>query len=222
MRMIGKIIKRDLHRAARSGGNWAFGLIFMTIFLALSAIALNGDMSILREVGRALIWLAIIFASLLSVDKIFAEDLRDGTTGQLWLSGMSYLSQATAGMMSFALIYLFPLILSAPILSLLFGLENDTIAGLFIALLCAMPGLAAFTALAGALTGAYGKSGFLAIIITAPLLVPIVIIGLAASQAFAVTGIAAIEYRALIGLSLLTCALSIPASAAALAVNTDR
>lgn len=220
--MIGKIIKRDLHRAARSGGNWAFGLIFMTIFLALSAIALNGDMSILREVGRALIWLAIIFASLLSVDKIFAEDLRDGTTGQLWLSGMSYLSQATAGMMSFALIYLFPLILSAPILSLLFGLENDTIAGLFIALLCAMPGLAAFTALAGALTGAYGKSGFLAIIITAPLLVPIVIIGLAASQAFAVTGIAAIEYRALIGLSLLACALSIPASAAALAVNTDR
>ena len=222
MRMVGKIIKRDLHRAARSGGNWAFGLIFMTIFLALSAIALNGDMSILREVGRALIWLAIIFASLLSVDKIFAEDLRDGTTGQLWLSGMSYLSQATAGMMSFALIYLFPLILSAPILSLLFGLENDTIAGLFIALLCAMPGLAAFTALAGALTGAYGKSGFLAIIITAPLLVPIVIIGLAASQAFAVTGIAAIEYRALIGLSLLACALSIPASAAALAVNTDR
>lgn len=220
--MIGKIIKRDLHRAARSGENWAFGLIFMTIFLALSAIALNGDMSILREVGRALIWLAIIFASLLSVDKIFAEDLRDGTTGQLWLSGMSYLSQATAGMMSFALIYLFPLILSAPILSLLFGLENDTIAGLFIALLCAMPGLAAFTALAGALTGAYGKSGFLAIIITAPLLVPIVIIGLAASQAFAVTGIAAIEYRALIGLSLLACALSIPASAAALAVNTDR
>ena len=220
--MIGKIIKRDLHRAARSGGNWAFGLIFMTIFLALSAIALNGDMSILREVGRALIWLAIIFASLLSVDKIFAEDLRDGTTGQLWLSGMSYLSQATAGMMSFALIYLFPLILSAPILSLLFGLENDTIAGLFIALLCAMPGLAAFTALAGALTGAYGKSGFLAIIITAPLLVPIVIIGLAASQSFAVTGIAAIEYRALIGLSLLACALSIPASAAALAVNTDR
>lgn len=220
--MIGKIIKRDLHRAARSGGNWAFGLIFMTIFLALSAIALNGDMSILREVGRALIWLAIIFASLLSVDKIFAEDLRDGTTGQLWLSGMSYLSQATAGMMSFALIYLFPLILSVPILSLLFGLENDTIAGLFIALLCAMPGLAAFTALAGALTGAYGKSGFLAIIITAPLLVPIVIIGLAASQAFAVTGIAAIEYRALIGLSLLACALSIPASAAALAVNTDR
>lgn len=220
--MIGKIIKRDLHRAARSGGNWAFGLIFMTIFLALSAIALNGDMSILREVGRALIWLAIIFASLLSVDKIFAEDLRDGTTGQLWLSGMSYLSQATAGMMSFALIYLFPLILSAPILSLLFGLENDTIAGLFIALLCAMPGLAAFTALAGALTGAYGKSGFLDIIITAPLLVPIVIIGLAASQAFAVTGIAAIEYRALIGLSLLACALSIPASAAALAVNTDR
>jgi len=222
MRMIGKIIKRDLHRAARSGGNWAFGLIFMTIFLALSAIALNGDMSILREVGRALIWLAIIFASLLSVDKIFAEDLRDGTTGQLWLSGMSYLSQATAGMMSFALIYLFPLILSAPILSLLFGLENDTIAGLFIALLCAMPGLAAFTALAGALTGAYGKSGFLAIIITAPLLVPIVIIGLAASQAFAVTGIAAIEYRALIGLSLLALALSIPASAAALSVNTDR
>jgi heme exporter protein B len=222
MSIVLKILKRDLTRAARSGGNWAFGLVFMAIFLALSAIALDGKMAALRQLGVPLIWLALTFASLMSVDKVFAEDLQDGTTGQLWLSGVSYLTQAAAGILSFALIYLLPLILTAPIWSLLFDLSSHVVIGLVTALVCALPGLAAFTALAGALTGARGKGGFLAIFISAPLLVPILIFGVAATRGYADAGFAAVEFRALIGLSLLALALSIPASAAALAVNTDR
>lgn len=217
-----KILRRDLIRAARSGGSWAYGLVFMAIFLALSAIALNGDMSVLRRLGVALIWLAVTFAALMSVDRVFSEDLRDGTTGQLWLSGVSYMTQATAGLLSFSLIHLLPLVLTAPLWSLLFDLSREVVIGLIISLLCAMPGLAAFTGLAGALTGARGKGGFLAIFISTPLLIPLLIFGVAASQSYVTAGLAAVEFRALIGLSLLALALSIPASAAALSVNTDR
>lgn len=222
MSAILKILRRDLVRAARSGGSWAYGLVFMAIFLALCAIALDGEMSVLRRLGVPLIWLAVSFASLMSVDRIFAEDLRDGTTGQLWLSGVSYLTQSLAGIFSFSAIYLLPLILTAPLWSLLFDLSSRVVLGLIIALLCALPGLASFTALAGALTGASGKGGFLAIFISAPLLVPILIFGVAATSSFSAGGMAAVEFRALIGLSLLAMALSIPASAAALSVNTDR
>jgi len=183
MSAIGKILRRDITRAARSGGSWAFGLVFMAIFLALSAIALDGEMSVLRPLGVPLIWLAVTFASLMSVDHIFAEDLKDGTTGQLWLGGVSYLTQAAAGILSFAVIYLLPLILTAPLWALLFDLRAQTVIGLCAALFCAIPGLAAFTALAGALTGARGKGGFLAIFISAPLLVPLLIFGVAASNA---------------------------------------
>ena len=217
-----KILHRNILRAARSGGSWAYGLVFMAIFLALSAIAFDGDMPALRKMGVPLIWLAVTFASLMSVDRVFSEDLRDGTTGQLWLSGVSYMTQAMTGIFSFALIYLLPLILTAPLWSLLFDLNSEAVTGLVIALICACPGLAAFTSLAGALTGTRGKGGFLAIFISAPLLVPLLIFGVAASQSFPGSGWAAVEFRALIGLSLLALALSIPASAAALAVNTDR
>ncbi len=221
MSSMGKILHRDIIRASRSGGSWAFGLVFMAIFLALSAIALDGKMSVLRQLGVPLIWLAVTFASLMSVDRIFAEDLRDGTTGQLWLSGVSHMTQATSGILSFALIYLLPLILTAPFWSLLFDLKTHTVIGLCLALCCAAPGLAAFTALSSALTGARGKGGFLAIFISAPLLVPILIFGVAASKSFSEAGWAAVEFRALIGLSLLALAISIPATAAALAVNMD-
>jgi len=114
-----KILKRDIRRAARSGGSWAYGLVFMAIFLSLSAIALDGKMSVLQQLGVAL-------------------------------------------------------------------------------------------------TGQRGKGGFLAIFISAPLLVPILIFGVAASKAYIDLGWAAVEFRALLGLSLLALALSIPASAAAL------
>lgn len=217
-----KIFKRDITRAARSGGSWAYGLVFMAIFLSLSAIALDGEMNALRRLGVPLIWLAVTFSSLMSVDNVFADDLADGTTGQLWLSGVSYMTQATSGIISFGLIYLLPLILTAPLWSLLFDLNATTVTGLLIALVLAAPGLAAYTALAGSLTGVRGKGGFLAIFISAPLLVPLLIIGIAASKAYAIEGWAALEFRALIGFSLLALALSIPASAAALAANTDK
>ena len=222
MNAIVKTVKRDLIRAARSGGSWAYGLIFMAIFLALSGIALDGKMSVLRQLGVPLIWLAVTFAALISVDRVYSDDLKDGTTGQLWLSGVSYMWQAVAGLISFAVIYILPLILTAPLWSLLFDLSQTVVTGLIAALFCALPGLSAFIALAGALTGLRGKGGFLAIFISAPLLVPLLIFGVAASQNYVNAGWAAVEFRALLGLSLLALALSIPAIAAALSVNTDR
>ena len=179
-------------------------------------------MAVLRQMGVPLIWLAVTFAALISVDHAFSEDLRDGTTGQLWLSGVSYLTQSAAGILSFAVIQLIPLVLTAPLWSILFDLSSQTVWGLVTALLCALPGLAAFTALAGALTGPRGKGGFLAIFISAPMLVPILIVGVAASDAFLTESWAAVEFRALFGLSLLALTVSIPATAAALAANTDR
>jgi len=219
---VSTILKRDVKRAARSGGAWAYGLVFMVIFLTLSAITLDGEMSTLRRLGVPLIWLAITFATLMSADRAFSEDIKDGTTGQLWLRGFGYLEQAASGILAFGLIHLLPLIITAPLWSLLFDLRSETVIGLVAALLLAFPGIAAFTALAGALTGGQGKGGFLAIFISAPLLVPILIFGVAASQAYSITGWAAIEFRALAGLSLLAVAVSIPATAAALAANTDR
>ena len=94
MSAIGTIIKRDLRLAARSGGAWAYGLIFMLFFLALSAIALGGDTQTLAPLSIPLIWLSILFASLLSISQIFRSDMEDGSLSQMKLAGLSSMTIA--------------------------------------------------------------------------------------------------------------------------------
>ena len=87
--------------------------------------------------------------------------------------------------------------------------------GLMLSLCCALPGLAGFTALAGAVTAAQSKGGFLAIFISGPLLIPLLIFGTAATYGYVDSGLATPALRVTLGLSLLSLAISIPASAAA-------
>ena len=215
MKVWRTLLLRDLRLAARSGGAWAYGLVFMALFLTLCAFALGGRMTDLREIGSPLIWLALTFATLMSVDRAFGDDLRDGSTEQLWLSGVGYLSQASIGIVSFALIRLLPLVVSVPLFSLLFDLPQAQVFGLLLSMSLALPGFAGFGALAGALTGAQGRGGFLAIFLIAPLLVPLLIFGVLAA-----TG-SGVELRVLAGLSLLALAVSIPATAAALSAQVE-
>ena len=219
---IRKIIKRDLKRAIRSGGSWAYGLIFMLIFLSLSAIALNGEFATLRKTGPALIWTAFAFSTLMSADRALAEDIADGTTGQLWLSGFDYLHQSVAAIISFLIINLLPLLLTVPIWSILFDLEAKIVIGLIISIFISLPGLAAYTVFAGALTGDSGKASFIAIFISAPLLIPFLIFGLSATQSYGDAGVNSLEFRVLAGLSLIALALSIPSTASALRIHTDK
>ena len=221
MSAFSRILRRDIRMAARSGGNWAYGLVFMGLFLGLSAIALGGGMNSLQRIGVPLIWLGMTFAILISVDRAFSDDMEDGTIAQLYLSGMSFPTQAATKTVSFGLIYLLPLILTVPIWALLFALDKPTVIGLMLSLCCALPGLAGFTALAGAVTAAQSKGGFLAIFISGPLLIPLLIFGTAATYGYVDSGLATPALRVTLGLSLLSLAISIPASAAALKANLD-
>ena len=221
MSAIGTIITRDLRLAARSGGAWAYGLIFMLFFLALSAIALGGDTQTLTPLSIPLIWLAILFASLLSISQIFRNDMEDGTLAQMKLAGLSSMTIASAKTVSFALIYLLPLIITTPIWGQFFGLSGSGLAGLTLALLLALPAIAMYVAVSGALLCSRQSGGFLAIILTAPLLIPTLIFGVAAAQSFPQAGLAAAEFRILAGLSFVSIAIGLPATAAALTANLE-
>ncbi len=221
MSPVAEIIKRDIKLAARSGGAWSYGLVFMAFFLALCAIALGGKLQTLKDLSIPLIWLSILFASLLSISHIFRQDMEDGTMAQFKLARLSSMTIASAKTLSFALIYLLPLILTTPIWSQFFGLGSAELVGLCLALLIALPAIAIYVAVSGALLCAKQSGGFLAIILTAPLLIPTLIFGIAAAQNFSDAGIAAMEFRILAGLSFISIAIGLPASAAALSANLE-
>lgn len=219
--MIATIIQRDLTLAFRSGGAWLYGLFFFAVFIALSAIALGGSLNVMRPFAPALIWLAVIFSAMLSFPAIFQDDFEDGNLAQFKISAVSLINLCTAKAISFALISILPLLIALPFAALIFDMSSQTIIATVISLLIASPALTIYGVLSSALLAGRRGGGFLIILITTPFLIPLLIFGLEAIEGFTSSGLGTIEFRVLIGLSLIAIAIGIPAAAAALNTNLE-
>ena len=218
--MIAAVVKRDLKLAFNSGGAWLHGLFFFAVFIALSAIALGGSLNVMRPFAPALIWLAVIFSAMLSFPAIFQEDYQDGNLAQLKLSGLSLIRVTTAKAISFALLSIVPLILATPLAALVFDMPPKIMTATILSLVMAAPALTIYGVLASAIL-AGRRGGFLIVLITTPFLIPLLVFGLGIVEAYLNNGFVALEFRALIGLSLIAIAIGIPAAAAALNANLE-
>jgi len=214
------IIKHDLLLGARSGGAWLFGILFFFVFLMLCAVALGGDLTIMRPLAPALIWLAVILSIMLSFSQIFHTDFSDGTLEHLLLS-KSAISICASKSVSFGCLAILPLILAAPLAAIIFDLEVSIIVSLCLSLIFALPALSVYGVMASAIMATRGGTGFLIVLITTPFLIPVLIFGLAAIDSYSTNGLLATEFRALAGLSLIACAVGLPAASAALTTNME-
>jgi len=219
--MIRVIIQRDLTLAFRSGGTWLYGLFFFAVFIALSAIALGGALNVMRPFAPALIWLAIIFSAMLSFPAIFQDDFKDGNLAQLKISGVSLINLCIAKAISFALLSIMPLLTALPFAALVFDMPSQIIMATLLSIILAAPALTIYGVLSSAILAGRGGGGFLIVLITTPFLIPLLIFGLEAIEGYATSGLGAIEFRVLIGLSLIAVAVGIPAAAAALNANLE-
>lgn len=219
--MIAAIIKRDLTLALRSGGAWLHGLFFFAVFITLCVMALGGSLNVIRPFAPALIWLAVIFSAMLSFPAIFQEDYQDGNLAQLKLSGVSLIRLCMAKAISFTLLSIVPLLIAIPFAALVFDMSSQIIIATLLSLLIAAPALTLYGVLSSAIMAGRRGGGFLIVLMTTPFLIPVLIVGLGATESFVQHGLAAVEFRALIGLSLIAIAVGLPAAAAALNANLE-
>ncbi len=221
MHTINTLIKRDLTLAWRSGGTWILSLVFFGLFLALSAISFGGDFQILRPLAPSLIWLALILSLMLSFEHIFHTDAEDDTLSHLKLSGTPLSYYVVAKCCVHWILSVLPLLVSLPAAALLFNLDTQTTAGLFFSILIASPALICYGAFSGACLVSYKGGGVLLVILSAPILLPLLIFGVSAAIRYGQLGLGAPEFQALAGLSLLSLAIGIPASAVALNITLE-
>jgi len=219
--MMMAIIKRDLSLALRSGGTWLFGLFFFIVFLSLSAIAMGGALSEIRPLAPALIWLSVIFSAMLSFQAIFQSDFADGNLAQFKISGQSLLSLCAAKTVSFFLISIFPLILAMPFAALLFDMPAQTLIATLCSIGLAAPALSIYGVFASAMLAGRQGGGFLIVLMTTPFLIPLLIFGIEAIDGYAQSSLYTLEYRVLLGLSLIAIAVGLPAASAALKANLE-
>ncbi len=219
--MIGSLIERDVKLALRSGGAFLHSLLFFILFIMLSAVALGGEAAQLRPLAPALIWLAIILSLLLSFERLFGADYEDGTLEQLTLSGAPLLTIVIAKLIAHWLLIMVPLLILLPIGGYSLGLTGPALAGLFNAALIGSPALIIYGGFASACMIGYRGAALIIIVLTVPLILPVLIFALEAVDSFAEQSMLSPAFKMLIGINLISAGLGIPAIAGALKANLD-
>jgi len=211
------LLVRDLRVAVRLGGGALTGVLFFLIVVTLMPFAVGPDLALLRRIGPAILWLGALLASLLALDRLLAADYEDGSL-DLILMGRAPLElvvlvKAVAHWLTTGL----PLVLAAPLLGLLLNLDAATGGIVALTLLAGTPAITFLGLIGAALAVTLRRGGLLLAVLVLPLTVPVLIFGVAASNA-AIVGPAPFgaPFSVLCALTLMSLVLGPFAAAAAL------
>jgi heme exporter protein B len=183
MTPLSAIMLRDMRLAVRIGGGALMGVLFFLIVVTLMPFAIGPDLAQLRRIGPAILWLGALLASLLALDRLFAADHEDGSLDLLLMGRapleLVVLAKASAHWITTGL----PLVIATPLLGLFLNLEPTAIAAVALTLLAGTPALTGIGLIGAALSVALRRGGLLLPVLVLPLTVPVLIFGVAASNA---------------------------------------
>ena len=222
MSALAALIRRDIKIALRVGGGALIGVLFFLTVTVLMPFAIGPDLPLLTRLGPAILWLGALLASLLTLDRLFTADHEDGSL-DLIVMGRSPLELACAAKaLAHWLAAGLPLIVATPALGLMLNLDATATSAVALTLLVGTPALT-FTGMIGAaLAVTLHRGGLLLAVLVLPLSIPVLIFGVAASQA-AITGPLPFgtPFSILCALSLVSLVIG-PFAAAASLLTLDR
>jgi heme exporter protein B len=187
MMALSALFARDARIALRIGGGAMMGVLFFLAVVTLVPFAVGPDLALLRRIGPAILWLGALLASLLALDRLFANDHEDGSLDLILMARppleLVVIAKALAHWVTTGL----PLVIAAPVLGLFLNLEPAALAATLLTLLAGTPALTFIGVIGAALATALRRGGLLLPVLVLPLTVPVLIFGVAATSA-AVTG----------------------------------
>ena len=151
----------------------SLAFFFLVILLFPLGLGTHGDE--LTRIAPGVIWVAVLLAMLLSINRCFSNDYQDGTLESWLLSPYPFAWLVFAKVLSEWLISLAPLLLATPILALLFHLDTHQALILFATLLLGTPTLYAIGAIFSGLTVGFGHSNWLLALLMIPMSIPVFI-----------------------------------------------
>jgi heme exporter protein B len=222
MSAFAAIVARDLRLAFRAGGGAVQAVMFFALTIIIFALAAGPDRARLALLAVPAIWTGALLAAMLSFDRLFQEDQEDGALDALLETADPLALAVIAKAVAHWLSTLLPLIAASPLLALLLNLPGEAFGPLVLSLAAGTPALSLLGALASAITLSLKRASVLMTILTAPLLTPVVIFGVAAANAgadgdprFGPT------LMILAAFSLFACVFAPLAAAAAIRFNTE-
>jgi heme exporter protein B len=210
------LIVRDLKLAVRIGGGFSLGLVFYLAVVSILPFAVGPDLRLLSRIGPAILWIGALLATLIGLDRLFQADEEDGSLDLMRMTGIPLEAIVAVKGVAHWLASGLPLALAAPLYGLMLGLDPPALLTVAASL---VPGTIALTftgTIGAALTATLRRGGLLLAILVVPLMVPILIFGVAASEFANGAGSFREPFLALCALALVSVVLGSVGAAAAL------
>ncbi|MEI8393432.1 MAG: heme exporter protein CcmB [Rhodospirillaceae bacterium] len=183
MTRFGRLVARDLRLALRQGSDATIAVMFFVLCVVLFPFGIGPEPNILARIAAGVIWVSALLAALLSLDRLFQADYEDGSLEQMALSGLPLELVVLAKTMAHWLVTGVPLLLAAPVLALLLGMDGAGFGVLVASLALGTPGLSLIGAIGAALTLGARRGGVLISLLILPLYIPVLIFGAGAIDA---------------------------------------
>jgi heme exporter protein B len=220
MRAFASLLARDLRLALREGGAISTALGFYLIVVAILPLGLGPDLNLLARIAPGVLWVALLLAALLSVDRIFHNDHEDGTLEVIALGSLPLELVAAAKSLAHWISIGVPLTLAAPVLALLLNLPANAFGALLLTMVAGTPAISFLGSIGAALTLGLRRGGLLLALLILPLYIPVLVFGVSAMNAV-ITGPGSFmsSWLILCAITLATLVLAPIAAAAALRLN---
>jgi heme exporter protein B len=187
MSALAALFIRDVRLALRAGGGASVAVLFFLIVVTLTPFAVGPDLALLKRIGPAMLWIGALLASLLALDRLLAADRDDGSLDLLVMSPMPLELAVAAKALAHWLTTGLPLVVATPLFALFLNVDGFQALAVAATLLVGTPALTFLGLIGAALTVTLRRGGLLLSVLVLPLAVPVLIFGVAASNA-AVTG----------------------------------
>ncbi len=192
------VVRRDLLVALRRKSEVLTSLFFFVIVVSLFPLGIGPEMDLLRKIAPGVLWVAALLATMLSLNRLFANDHADGSLEQMALAPVPLGLLVGGKIFAHWLVSGLPLVLIAPVLGIQFDLGSRALGVLMLSLLLGTPLLSLIGAIGAALTLGVRGGGVLVSLLTLPLYVPALIFGAGAVEAD-ISGMGAAGHLSLLG-----------------------
>ena len=171
------LLLRDLRLALRAGGGFGLGLAFFLIVTMLVPFSVGPEATLLRAIAPGVLWLGALLACLLSLDRLLALDLEDGSLELLLTAPLPLEGALAVKALAHWLTTGLPLVLAAPFLGVMLQLAAPGHLWLLVSLALGTPALSVIGMFGAALTVGIKRGGLLLSLLVLPLYIPTLIFG---------------------------------------------
>lgn len=196
------LVLHDLRLVWRQRGEALIGVAFFLLAALLFPFGVGPETDLLRRIAPGIVWVAALFAVVLSLERPFHADHEEGLLDQLALSPLplaaAVLGKALVHWLTSGLL----LTLAAPLIALIYDLPAALLPVLLAALLLGTPILSLLGVVIAATTLGARRGGVLIPLLALPLFVPVLIVGVLAVES-AAAGLSPRPHLLLLGAGLL-------------------